>query len=107
MPDPIRSVISAGPIEVPQAEQPRSSSGADTPPQSSRLPPTDSADISRTEALLATISAVAADVPTIDAARVAELQRAIQAGTYRIDARQIAEKIVGVEKLLSPVPGSQ
>jgi flagellar biosynthesis anti-sigma factor FlgM len=107
MPDPIRSVSPAGPIEVSQAGQSRSPSGADTPLRPRSLPPADSADVSRAEALVATISAAAAAVPTIDEARIAELQRAIQAGTYQINARQIAEKMVEIEKLLSPAAGSR
>lgn len=107
MPDPIRSVTSAGPVEVPHTEQPRSASSVDTTPQSSNPLPVDSADISHAEALLATISAAAAKLPTVDAARVAELQQAVQDGTYKVDARQIAEKIVEIEKLLSPLAGSR
>jgi flagellar biosynthesis anti-sigma factor FlgM len=107
MPDPIGSVAPAGPVEVPQAEQSRAAPTADTTSRSSSPVPVDSADVSCAEALLATISAAAAEVPAIDEARIAELQRAIQTDTYQVNARQIAEKIVEIERLLSPVAGSR
>lgn len=105
MPDSIRSVNSAGPIEVAHTEQSRSSSSVNSSASSIASAPADSADVSRAEALLATISAAAGQVPLIDEARVTELQAAIQSGTYQVEPQRIAEKLVEIERILSAKTG--
>jgi negative regulator of flagellin synthesis FlgM len=106
MADPIRGVNRTGAIEVAQTEQSRAAPATPNaaPPETV---PVDSADVSSAESLLATISTLAREVPLIDEARVAELQQALKAGAYQINPQQIAEKIVEIERLLSPGTGTR
>jgi negative regulator of flagellin synthesis FlgM len=107
MPDPIQGLNPTGPVELGQTGQAGTSTGtaSATPPAGS--PSIDSADVARAEALLATIAKTAADVPAIDQQRVAELQQAIQSGTYQVDPQQVALKILQLEGLLAPAGGDK
>src|SRR5579875_2071028 len=97
MPDPLYRVNPAQPPEIAPAGQ------TSAAPASSRPAPAaaDSADVARTETLLATIAAAAESIPEVDQARIAELQRALLSGTYQIDPQHIAQKIVELEQLLA------
>jgi negative regulator of flagellin synthesis FlgM len=102
MPDPIRG---ASPIDltgVVSAGQTGATQSAATNAPAAAATPVDSADLSRAEALLTTISQASAAVPTIDSTRVAELQQALNSGTYQANPQLIAEKIMEIEALLSP-----
>lgn len=102
MPDPIHAVDPTQPPEAPSAGQAPATAaagGSSRPPAPGAV---DSADVGRAETLLATIATAAADVPAVDRSRVAELQRAILSGSYRVDPQQIARKIVEIEQLLAP-----
>jgi negative regulator of flagellin synthesis FlgM len=111
MADPIQGVTPAVSVEVAQTGQAgassTSSSSAPTPVSGGTTPTIDSADVARAEALLATISASAAEVPEIDEARVSALQQAIQSGTYQANPQQIAQKIIQLEAMLIPQDGGQ
>lgn len=107
MPDPIRGLSPAIPIEVTQTGQAGTAPAAAQPGQSRAASTVDSADVARAEALLATISTAAATVPTIDQARVAALREAIQSGTYQVNPQQIAQKILEIEGLLSTGGGAK
>jgi negative regulator of flagellin synthesis FlgM len=102
MPDPIRGVNPAGPIEVSQTGQ---AGAAPTIPAANAPPPiggkADSVDIARAQALLAAIAAAAGSVPSVDQARVAELRQALQSGTYQVQPARVAEKLVEIEALLA------
>ena len=100
MPDPIRGIDPTIPIEIAQAGQSAGPSGAATTGPSPNAASVDSADVARAEALLATISNAAAEIPSIDQTRVAALRQAIEAGTYQVNPQQIALKIVQIEDLL-------
>jgi negative regulator of flagellin synthesis FlgM len=102
MPDPIRGV---NPTQGPGVASTGPAATAPAPggsTQSAAPVPVDSADVARAEALLATISSAAADVPAIDQSRVAELRNAILSGTYQINPQQIAQKLIDIERLLVP-----
>jgi negative regulator of flagellin synthesis FlgM len=106
MPDPIRG---ANPIDVvggASAAQSGTSPAARPTAQSSVASvPVDTADLSRAEALLTTISQASAAVPSIDRTRVSELQQALNSGTYQANPQLIAEKIMEIESLLSSSRG--
>ena len=102
MPDPIRSinatdapgVASAGSVGPGQ-----SGNSATQPPTNA---PVDSADVATVEALLATITKAANAVPPVDQTRVAQLQQAINSGTYQANPERIAKMIMEIEELLAP-----
>lgn len=106
MPDPIHGT---NPIDLPgiaSAGQPKAPAPAATNAPGAAVAPVDSADLSRAEAVLTTISQASAAVPSIDRTRVAELQQALNSGTYQANPSLIAEKIMEIEALLSPsTPG--
>ena len=106
MPDPIHGT---SPIDLPgiaSAGQPKAPAPAATNAPGAAVAPVDSADLSRAEAVLTTISQASAAVPSIDRTRVAELQQALNSGTYQANPSLIAEKIMEIEALLSPsTPG--
>ncbi len=101
MPDPIRGV---NPVDISGATstgQTRSPPDAAASGQVTAATPADTADLSRAEALLTSISQAAAAIPAVDRARVAELQQAIHSGAYRPNPQIVAEKIMEIESLLS------
>jgi negative regulator of flagellin synthesis FlgM len=100
MPDPIRGANPIDLLGIASATEPGSQPTA-TVGQGATAVPIDSADLSRAQAVLTTISQVSAAVPSIDRTRVAELQQAINSGTYRANPQLIAEKIMEIESLLS------
>jgi negative regulator of flagellin synthesis FlgM len=103
MPDPIHGT---SPIDLPgvaSAGQPKAAAPAATNASGAAV---DSADLSRAEAVLTTISQASAAVPSIDRTRVAQLQQALNSGSYQANPQLIAEKIMEIEALLSPsTPG--
>jgi negative regulator of flagellin synthesis FlgM len=102
MPDPIRGASPIDLTEVVSAGQTAATQSAATNAPAAAATPVDSADLSRAEALLTTISQASAAVPTIDSTRVAELQQALNSGTYQANPQLIAEKIMEIEAFLSP-----
>jgi flagellar biosynthesis anti-sigma factor FlgM len=98
MPDPIQGVNATDPLGVVSNGQTGSTQAAvrTTPP-----PAIDSADVSRVEALLATITVAANTVPPVDPTRVAELQQAINSSTFQADPQQIAKMMMEIEELLA------
>lgn len=54
-----------------------------------------------TEALAA-LQQASSNEPPVNTARVQQLQQAIDSGTYKIQPRSIAEKMVDMERLLHP-----
>ncbi len=101
MPDPIRGVDPIDVLGVASASQPGSQPAPAAAGQAGAAPPIDSADLSRAQALLTTISQTSAAIPSVDRTRVAELQQAINSGTYQANPQLIAEKIMEIESLLS------
>ena len=102
MPDPIQGVQASDRLRVASNDQAASSQAPvqAAEPSSSGIA-VDSADVAWAQALLATITQAAAEVPPVDQTTVAELQQAINSGTYQANPQQIAEKIVEIEALLA------
>jgi flagellar biosynthesis anti-sigma factor FlgM len=102
MPDPIHSVNPGNSVIVGSTGQ---AAAAPAPTSVSPAPTSsdsDSADVGQTQALLQTITAAAAGVPTIDQNRVASLQQALASGTYQPDPQAIAQKLIETESALGP-----
>lgn len=102
MPDPIQRVDPTQPLDAASTGRAPAAPVPGGPVPQPTPGSLDTADIARAERLLATIATAAAQVPASDPARVAELQRAILSGTYRVDPQQIARKLVELEQLLAP-----
>jgi negative regulator of flagellin synthesis FlgM len=95
MPDPIQGVNGVDPLDLGSTGQagspPASAPAADAPAS------VDTADLTRTESLLSTISAATAALPTSDRARIAQLQQALSSGTYTVNPQQIADRLIEVD----------
>jgi flagellar biosynthesis anti-sigma factor FlgM len=101
MADPIRGVNPVDVSGIASAGGPASHPAAAPKPQAGAATAVDTADISRAEAVLTTISQSSASVPSINRLQVSQLQEALNSGTYRADPQLIAEKIMEIESLLS------
>jgi flagellar biosynthesis anti-sigma factor FlgM len=101
MPDPIQGVKATGALGVASTGQTGSTQAALRTSPSSAGIAVDSADVSRVEALLATITVAANSVPPVDPTRVAELQQAINSSTFQADPQQIAKMMMEIEQLLA------
>lgn len=49
---------------------------------------------------LQALEAAVADLPEVNTERVAELREQIASGEYAVDSRQVADKMLGLDKLL-------
>ncbi len=106
MPDPIQGVNGVDPLGVASTAQPGSppaTAGA-APPETAAAS-VDTANLSRAENVLSTISEASAAVPSTDRTRIAQLQQALNSGTYTPNPQLIAEKIMEIESLLSSSSG--
>jgi negative regulator of flagellin synthesis FlgM len=101
MADPIRGIDPVDVAGIASAGGTGSQPAAAPEPQAGPAVSVDSADLGRAQALLTSISQIAAAVPSVDQTRVAQLQEALNSGTYRADPQLIAEKIMEIESLLS------
>jgi flagellar biosynthesis anti-sigma factor FlgM len=101
MPDPIQGVNPTDALGVASTGQTGSTqTAASTSPSSTGIA-VDSADVSRLEALLETITAAANSVPPVDPTRVAKLQQAINSGNFQANPQQIAKMMMEIEELLA------
>lgn len=100
MPDPIQGVNATAALSVASPGEAGSSQAGSRAEPAGAAAPVDSADVTRAEALLATILQAGAAIPPVDEARVAELQQAISSGAYEANPQQIAQKIMEIEYLL-------
>ena len=106
MPDPIQGVNRVDAVGVAASTgQPGSPPATAPAAPPATAPAIDTADLSGAESLLSTISAASAAVPSVDRMRIAELQQALNSGTYAADPQLIAEKIMEIESLLSSRTG--
>jgi flagellar biosynthesis anti-sigma factor FlgM len=101
MPDPIQGVNATDALGVASTGQTGSTQASVSTAPSPADTVIDSADVSRVEALLATITSAANTVPPVNQTRVAELQQAINSGTYQANPQQIAKMIMEIEQLLA------
>ena len=106
MPDPIQGVNRVDALGVASTAQPGpppAAAGAVAPETAAAS--VDTADLTRAETVLSTISATSAAVPSIDRTRIAQLQQDLNSGTYAPNPQLIAEKIMEIESLLSSRSG--
>jgi negative regulator of flagellin synthesis FlgM len=101
MPNPIQSVNATDALGVASTGQAGSTQAPARTAQSSAQPGVDSADVATVEALLATITKAADAVPPVDQTRVAELQQAVNSGSYQVNPQQVARMIMEIEDLLA------
>jgi negative regulator of flagellin synthesis FlgM len=101
MPDPIQGVNATDALGVASTGQTGTTQAAAPTTPSPASTQSDSADVARVEALLATITSAANTVPPVDQTRVAELQQAINSGTFQANPQQVAKVIIEIEQLLA------
>ena len=101
MADPIGSVRGTDPLGAASTVQGEPAQSASSRLQRPASVQFDTADVTSVEALLATITKAANAVPPIDQTRVAELQQAINSGTYQANPQQIAKMLMEIEELLA------
>jgi negative regulator of flagellin synthesis FlgM len=101
MADPIGSVRGTDPLGAASTVQVEPAQSAGSRLQRPAGVQSDTADVTSVEALLATITKAANAVPPIDQTRVAELQQAINSGTYQANPQQIAKMLMEIEALLA------
>jgi negative regulator of flagellin synthesis FlgM len=82
-----------------------SAAGAGTAPEAE--PPATSGDvhITDTAARLALLEPALREAPAVDAARVAAIRSAIEAGTYKVQPEHVATGLLQVEQSLAPLRG--
>lgn len=101
MPDPIRGVNATDGAGVNPTGGTPTGASASQPPSSPATPAVDSANVTQAETLLAAIDTMAASVPGIDQAKVTQIQQAIASGTYQVNAQNLAQKMLEIERLLT------
>ena len=62
--------------------------------------------ITGTARQLASLEQVVRDLPAVNDSKVAQISSAIEQGTYTVNSRQIADKLVQMEKELSRLPNA-
>ena len=101
MAEPINGVNRGDAVGATSATQ----AGSPSPmPRSDAVAPgagNDSADVSKTEALLQTIVQAGAGASSVDEARVNSLRDAIEAGNFQPHPQQIAQKLIEWEDMLA------
>ena len=63
-----------------------------------------SVQITGTARQLASLEQAVRDLPAVNDTKVAQVSAAIEQGTYKVDARDIANKLIQMEKALEDVP---
>ncbi len=80
-----------------RAERPAARTGNDAP--------ADEVSLTDTAARLRELEARLAELPVVDPKRVDEIRQLIAEGRYQVDAGDIAEKLIQIEKLLDDMGG--
>jgi negative regulator of flagellin synthesis FlgM len=88
---------SSNPIETIRVATPVNPAGTD----SSAKPEADSVHITQSARALAALSQAVQDTPDVDTGRVAAVQQAIVAGTYKINPERIASRLLQLEQDLN------
>ena len=65
---------------------------------------TPSVQITGTARQMASLEQAVRDLPAVNDTKVAQISAAIEQGTYKVDARDIANKLIQMEKVLEDVP---
>lgn len=76
-------------------------------PRSAGAPAADAVSLTPQSQQLREVESKLAETPAFDAARVAELRKAIERGDYRVDSRRLAGKLLDFERELSAPPGGE
>ena len=63
-----------------------------------------SVQITGTARQMASLEQAVRDLPAVNGTKVAQISAAIEQGTYKVDARDIANKLIQMEKALEDVP---
>ena len=63
-----------------------------------------SVQITGTARQMASLEQAVRDLPAVNDAKVAQISTAIEQGTYKVDARHIAGKLIQMEKALEDLP---
>ena len=67
---------------------------------------TDTGEVSHAQTLLTAINAMAQNIPSVDQQRVDQIRAAIAQGTLSVNAQNIAQRLMEIEKQLRAAPGS-
>jgi len=79
----------------------RPEQGRDAEPKARADAPRDAVELTNTATNLKKIEASLADLPEVDRSRVDDLRQRLQSGSYDIDHRELAEKMLKLEQDLS------
>lgn len=91
---------------VAPAEVGRKTAGAERPAaRTGNDAPADEVSLTDTAARLRELEARLAELPVVDSKRVDEIRQLIAEGRYQVDAGDIAEKLIQIEKLLDDMGG--
>jgi negative regulator of flagellin synthesis FlgM len=101
MPDPIHGVNPTDALGVTSTARATPTQPAGTPERPVAANQTDSADVAKAAALIATITEAANMVPPANLTRIAELRQAIESGSYQVNPQQVAKMIMDIEGLLA------
>jgi anti-sigma28 factor (negative regulator of flagellin synthesis) len=101
MADPIQGVNPVDVSGIAPTGGPASQPAAPRNLQTDAVPGVDTADVSRAEAVLTTIAQSSATVSSVNQLQIAQLQEALNSGTYQANPQLIAERIMEIESLLS------
>jgi flagellar biosynthesis anti-sigma factor FlgM len=66
----------------------------------------DTGEVSHAQTLLTAINAMAQNIPSVDQQRVDQIRAAIAQGTLSVNAQNIAQRLMQIEKQLGASPGS-
>ncbi len=62
----------------------------------------DNVSLTRTSSLIRELSAEMSSQPVADSSRVDAIRKAVEAGTYQVNAARVADKLIGLETDLGP-----
>lgn len=94
---PVKGPTSGGPVDKPQAAAATTAAAAPAP----AAPSADTATFTGPALTLQKLSAAVAKAPVVDVGKVAAVKQSLQNGTYQVDARRVADKILQSESELN------
>jgi len=98
----INGLVNRGPhgANSNKTEKESQGSAASSSEGQSSAPASDSVSLTDTASRMSNIQQALADVPVVNADKVAELREAISNGSYQIDPEKVAEKLLSFEQNL-------
>lgn len=97
---------STGPVGAGRAVG-RVSDATTTEPKTAERQSSEGVHITGTARQLAELEQKAKDMPAVDEAKVAAISAAIEQGTYKVSATQVAEGLMQIEQALAPLTGKR